>query len=1194
MARSAWQNLRQGLEGFLAARYRDRDEIARVLHHAEIPVTNRTDLAPLVVWHQIIRSVERVPAQLADLLLVVEYENPDDPLLVAALEAVDELDRAGPEDPAPPAPAERAAPGSGGDRAALLTWLATEWPRTGPCVCLVEGFPGVGKTHLSDQLVARAKDRKFIDVEIPEGQTSFHDLMLAVRQALLRGTDLSVPPGADILQFLRIALREPITIRIDDFQYCMDAHGDPLPELVEFFSTLKPARHQGRVLLLSARALNEEVPWHDKIEVRPLKALDTAEGGRLLTTFLRNLGRADEVPPERLDDVVEWLGGNPRAFKIFTSSLKAAPLDELIGAEPQAWELRHRRTSEALLKRLERELVKRTLLTVSDEGRDALMTLSVHRRSFKREALILADPRGRHEDILRELVDNFLLERRQSWYSLNPVAKEVGFAQISHDQQRARRAHRTAGEYYLRPFRAKSFNAPRNGADFIEVRHHLVLSNQVRALNKIAQDYALDLEKYYKRTSPIPSDPTALTETIVLFTAALSGGSPSPDLHYYLARLLLARDEGEDSVKASEELAAATALPSCVADIWLLHLKVIAELRGVAEIVATVEQAALSVPDTDIVTIAAEAAKLVVAKGGVDEGVALLLRAIETAGAGYDTTGLYGEAARLLAERADADEAISLLRKGIDAAGAEHDARSLYRDAARLLAERGDGDAAISLLRQGIDAAGAERDATGLYREAARLLAERGDGDAAISLLRQGIDAAGAERDATGLYREAARLLAERGDGDAAISLLRKGIDAAGAEHDAAGLHREAARLLRARGDDDEAIAVLRQGAEAAKNDYEATSLYREAARSLAQRGGREEAISLLRQGIAAVTVRAHAVDLHRDAARLLAHGDAAQVDDAVALLRRCIEISDHDHHSVTLLRDIARLLARRDGPDVAVDLLLHGVQDVTESHHAVGAYYDAAEILMEHRRFARATEVLTEAIARHADHPTVAMLYSARAGVLSKQGDFAAAVRFLIGASATLAHQHRERLHTHTMFLAHQLRDPAVSAEVAAMLADSGDELSRVLWETLAMQNQDRWADAARIAGDLRRAHGFNATLAGQEVFSLLCTGEHAEAVEIAANFTHREATAELANWLNATTLIVAGRPDLAHGFLAECLRRELTAAEKDNPLLWVQIWKVVPPGIQPHPAFYFPRLPRVLTGLDTDLVISAPPPAA
>ncbi|MGH8468279.1 MAG: hypothetical protein ACREX3_22945 [Gammaproteobacteria bacterium] len=42
----------------------------------------------------------------------------------------------------------------------LLNWLAEDWWLNGPAVCVIQGFPGVGKNHVAEVLVQRIQKER--------------------------------------------------------------------------------------------------------------------------------------------------------------------------------------------------------------------------------------------------------------------------------------------------------------------------------------------------------------------------------------------------------------------------------------------------------------------------------------------------------------------------------------------------------------------------------------------------------------------------------------------------------------------------------------------------------------------------------------------------------------------------------------------------------------------------------------------------------------------------------------------------------------------------------------------------------------------------------------------------------------------------------------------------------------------------
>jgi hypothetical protein len=52
----------------------------------------------------------------------------------------------------------------GREHQALIDWLEHEWWLTGPSICVVEGFPGVGKTRIAEDLMTRLQGAATLQV----------------------------------------------------------------------------------------------------------------------------------------------------------------------------------------------------------------------------------------------------------------------------------------------------------------------------------------------------------------------------------------------------------------------------------------------------------------------------------------------------------------------------------------------------------------------------------------------------------------------------------------------------------------------------------------------------------------------------------------------------------------------------------------------------------------------------------------------------------------------------------------------------------------------------------------------------------------------------------------------------------------------------------------------------------------------
>src|SRR5947209_6335420 len=105
----------------------------------------------------------------------------------------------------------------------LSVWLSQSWLKEGKPVCIVEGFPGVGKTSLSDSLL-RLPGWKAVRVEMPyAGSTQVDDLLLNLATELssigINEMANAVDSGTPLSSALQAVLRKPVLIVIDEFQH---------------------------------------------------------------------------------------------------------------------------------------------------------------------------------------------------------------------------------------------------------------------------------------------------------------------------------------------------------------------------------------------------------------------------------------------------------------------------------------------------------------------------------------------------------------------------------------------------------------------------------------------------------------------------------------------------------------------------------------------------------------------------------------------------------------------------------------------------------------------------------------------------------------------------------------------------------------------------------------------------------------
>lgn len=237
----------------------------------------------------------------------------------------------------------------------LLNWLSGRWLEEPQAVCVIEGFPGVGKSFVIDYFAIESS-QPVHRVELPdEDALDLDDVLLTILGQLDEQGVRSESDDPDLLVHLGQILRQRVAIVIDEFQHSFEAGtGRPHKRLCEFIRRLgHQPRLDGRLVLVTSRHLEASV-WSERCIVKRLDALDGDSAVDFLTKLLTERGLADEVPELRRAEVVRWLGHNPRAIQTLVSGLTEEPLDDLIGVEPEVWELRDQVVSPELLHGLER------------------------------------------------------------------------------------------------------------------------------------------------------------------------------------------------------------------------------------------------------------------------------------------------------------------------------------------------------------------------------------------------------------------------------------------------------------------------------------------------------------------------------------------------------------------------------------------------------------------------------------------------------------------------------------------------------------------------------------------------------------------------------------------------------------------------------------------------------------------------
>ena len=438
----------------------------------------------------------------------------------------------------------------------LLAHLRDEWLECGTPICVVEGFPGVGKTDLAERLIAQA-NRKWVYVECPEKDLDVTSDVLAHLAEKLASIDY--PAMADAgqnqtaqLSSLYATLLHPLLIILDEFQNTMVGRtGRPAEVLSKFLEEAsRDRRLQARVLILTNRAV-ERSRWSERFALHQFPEFDAAEANQFLVNLLVTYDRLDDIPTSRRSEVVDGLGKNPRALTTLVFCLTDEPLDDLFGASREAWEIDERRVSPQLAAKIEEEILKRSMKHLEHESLVFLRRLCVHRTSLRREALEYMAISGVDAiKLVSELTQRFMVIQRRGYYQIHPLVHAIARERWAAESRETVSAHSVAADFYARPFKAKQLIiSGRTGGQFAELRYHLTKSGRISDLGEFHERIIREISQYWFETTPIPKDTSERDDHITLLSSVLV--SPGPHkLESYLTRLLCARGRVQDIDRA--------------------------------------------------------------------------------------------------------------------------------------------------------------------------------------------------------------------------------------------------------------------------------------------------------------------------------------------------------------------------------------------------------------------------------------------------------------------------------------------------------------------------------------------------------------------------------------------------------------------------------------------------------------------
>ena len=632
----------------------------------------------------------------------------------------------------------------GKEHNAHLDWLLNNWMNGNSPVCFLEGFPGTGKTTIARELLSKAVYAKLTAVMITIPATDkdpTDDLLLSLatefNSAGRKELAQAITNNRSLVEVLSDIVNDPVLIIIDEFQNSMQGtRAVTSGGFAKVLSTLANRKWlKGRILLLTNRFV-ERNRWSEPYAIRTLNGMSLEDGVELLEHFAQTGGRIDEITTERRRDVVKWLGGNPRAIQLLVKSLAYEELEDLIGIQPELWEMRDREVSAELVEKLERELLERTLSQFSDIYLRQLYRLSVHRKPFKRQAIEqLFDDKSTYARFKEEMIDRFLMEQHKGWFNLHPIVREIGLQRLAQSVTDLQQAHSIVVPYYTRHFEAKQIVGwGALGGHFVEARFHLVKADKPSDLRDIASRFQSYIFSTLSESSPVPNSAEELDERIAVLSALLEEPGPK-SLEYHLARLFKVRNQRNDLRRGLHHVNRAKS-NSSYAPAWLLCSEILIHMERHDEAIAVLKQGMNYIPaDKALVTLYERCAQLLAQMQNHSEAIAVLKQGIALIPPDKGIFTLYYSYGELLAQKGQHREAINVLKQGINRIPPDQGVVTIYALCSDLLFQANRKNDAMMLLEEGLSRIPSDKGASLIYHYYVKLSLNLNQLDKAIEIL---------------------------------------------------------------------------------------------------------------------------------------------------------------------------------------------------------------------------------------------------------------------------------------------------------------------------------------------------------------------------------------------------------------------------------------------------------------------------
>jgi hypothetical protein len=578
--------------------------------------------------------------------------------------------------------------------AALMNYLLETWREEGPPVLLVEGFSGIGKSQVGN-LLLRAWSAPKTFITIPSGGEDLESLLFDVAAALeVTGySGVADAENGDFRKgFEQNFLRSGGLIVVDDIENELERSGNAVSSIVEFLGGVAAHAAPSRILLLSSISPQAD-QWPTAIPIKTMAPPSPSRAQQLLHELLLDRGLEGEVPTDKMSEVAQWLGNNPRAMQAFVACLIEDPLDELIQLDDDAWERRDDAPSPSLVRRLEVLFLTKTLDRLPADATVLLENLSVYRKPVTLEAMEAISPGQLHTMAAKdELQRRFLMHRDRKWYSLNPVARELAHSRLRKNVRSESRAHSLAADFFGK--RAKPSNGRSvvvTGADFIEAKYHLHKSGRTREYEDLAASHRDLLLQNYRNVRDLPTDAREKEFLLATLGSILDkeDWSGYSKLRSLLARLLVERNAPRDALRALRQITLCCRDSRNVSD-WLLRAELVAANESHVALRALAAEAVDFLATTNALSVLLRLANLL-SNRGQDQAAFELISEQMSVFPRSERQPLYTAAAFALVRAAQPDYAIEYLLRGYgDVAASGRNRHRLFEEALFLAFQRRD------------------------------------------------------------------------------------------------------------------------------------------------------------------------------------------------------------------------------------------------------------------------------------------------------------------------------------------------------------------------------------------------------------------------------------------------------------------------------------------------------------------------